>query len=88
MTIIDIKDGTQYYNTGGIPYCIVKKFGQQLKAGRIKYRTGNKKNGVFYTEILTLNIKDKDFEDTFEKIAKSELGKFVMSGEAPIMTIL
>lgn len=88
MTIIDIKDGIQYYNTGGIPYYVVKKFWQQLKAGKIKYRTGNKRDKVFYTEILTLDIKDEDFEIIFEKIAKSELGKAVLLGEAPVATIL
>jgi len=93
MIIKGAKSKKIYYDTGKDKVFLVTfEFWKALKAGEIRYRSGGEKTKddsvIFYTERLTLDLKDKTFEKTFEGIARSEIGKLVMSGHMPVDTIL
>jgi len=93
MVIKDIKTGKDFYSTGGDKtYFIVSEFWKALKASKIKYRSGGQKTErdsiVCYSTRETLSLKNKNFEKTFKGIARSEIGRLVMSGQLPATTIM
>jgi len=93
MIIKDILTDKVYYNTGrDKTYFVTSEFWKKLKAGKIHYKGGGQEGKgnsiIYYSTRETLDLKDKNFEEEFEGIAKSEIGKLVMSGELPVTTIM
>lgn len=89
MKIIEIRTDKILYNSKGEEKFFVSfSFFEALEAGKIKYRTGGKEQGLRFTEIKTLDLKDKKFDSIFKDIATSEIGKLVIKGEMPLDTIL
>lgn len=77
-----------YDSKGDEKFFISSSFFEALKAGEIKYMAGGKEGGLRFSEIKTLDLKDKKFDFIFRNIIKSEIGKLVARGEMPLDTIL
>lgn len=88
MKLIDIKNKKVYFDTGGVEYFITAEFWKALKAGKIQYQAGTEDSGIQYTEILTLDINDNNFDKTFEDIALSDSGSAMMVGKLPVTDII
>ena len=89
MRIIEIGTGKIFYDSRGKEIFLVSSsFFEALKTKKIKYMAGGKEQGLRFTEIKTLDLKDKKFDSIFRKIAMSEIGKLVIKGEMPLDTIL
>lgn len=93
MIIKDAKTGRIYYSTeGDKEYLVTGKFWKALEAGDVHYRWGGQKSEedsiIYYTTRETLDLKSRAFEEMFEAIANSEVGKLVMSGQLSITTIM
>ena len=89
MEIIEIGTGKIFYDSKGEEkFLVSSSFFKALKAGEIEYMVGGKMEGVRYSEIKTLDLKDREFDFVFRNIATSEIGKLVMRGEMPLDTIL
>ena len=90
MEIRDIKTNKLYYSSkkGSEVFFVSSKFWRKLKTSGLLYVTGDVRNGVRYTKIVRLKLSDPEFELIFSEIARSELGKEVMTGELPTDTIL
>ena len=91
MRIIEIETGEILYDseTGEEEVVFVSaSFFKALKAGKIKYMAGKTIKGLSFSEIETLNLKDKEFDSVFRGIVGSEIGKMVIKEEMPLDTIL
>lgn len=90
MKIIDTKTDKILYDSGRgeEEYFVSSEFFKALKAGKIRYMAGGKFGGKRYSEIKTLDIKEKDFSSVFKGIAMSEIGKAVMNETMPLSTVL
>ena len=77
-----------YDSEGEEKFFVSSSFFEALKAGKVKYMTGGKEGGLRFSEIKTLDLKDRKFDSVFGNIAKSEIGKLVMRGEMSLDTIL
>lgn len=90
MKIIDIETNEILYDSGRgeEQYLVSSQFFKALKAGKIRYKGGATIGGIRYSEIKTLDIKDKDFNSTFKGIAMSEIGKAVINETMPLSTVL
>ena len=91
MKFIDIKSKKVYFDTGGVEYYITAEFWKALKAGKIRYKsggTGGEDDSILYTEILTLNLDDDNFDRIFDDIALSDSGSAMMVGKLPVTDII
>ncbi|MCK4760215.1 MAG: hypothetical protein KAT69_09195 [Candidatus Aminicenantes bacterium] len=89
MKIIEIKsDEILYDSKGKEKFYVTPEFWQALKSGKIQYMSGGMKEGIRYSEILSLNLKARNFDSIFKRIAESAIGKEVMEGRMPIDTRL
>ena len=89
MKMIEIGTNKIFYDSKGEEKFFVSfSFFEALKAGKIKYRTGGKEQGLRFIEIKTLDLNEKNFDSVFRNIAISEIGKLIMRGEMPLDTLL
>ena len=89
MKIIDIETKEVLYESkGDEEFFVSSAFFKALKAGKIKYMDGRTEEGLSYSEIKTLDLKDKKFDSIFRDIVASEIGKSVIAGKMPLDTIL
>ena len=89
MKIVEIgTDKILYDSKGEEKFFVSFSFFKALKAGKIKYRTGEKEQGLRFTEIKILDLKDRKFDSVFRDIVASEIGKLIVRGEMPLDTIL
>lgn len=90
MKIVDSLTGELYYGSKDEKeeFPVTGAFWRALVNKEIRYLFGGKKRGVFYTEVLVLDLKSKKFEEIFSSIAKSEKGKEVLKGLLPVDTVL
>lgn len=85
MKIIEIKsDEILYDSKGKEKFYVTPEFWRALKLGKIQYMSGAMTDNIQYSEILILNLKAKNFDSIFKKIANSAIGKEVMEGRMPI----
>lgn len=89
MKIIEIETKKILYESKGEEkFLVSSSFFKALEAGEIKYMTGGKVDGVRFSEIKILDLKDKKFDSIFRNIVASEIGKLVIKGKMPLDTIL
>jgi len=89
MKIIEIETNKILYESKGEEeFFVSSSFFNALKAGKIKYMAGGKMEDIRFSEIMTLDLKDKKFDSIFRNIVASEIGKLVIKGEMPLDTIL
>ena len=89
MKIIEIKSNKILYDSKGKEeFFITPEFWKALRSEKIQYMLGGMRSGVRYSEILILNMKTKDFDLIFKRIANSGIGKEVMEGRMPVSSIL
>jgi len=88
MKIVNRVTGKIYYGTEGEKFFVVDSFWKALKAGKVKYRTGEGVGNDFYTVIEVLRVESIDFEAVFREIARSRVGMAVLGGDRLPTTIL
>jgi len=90
MKIVDSLTGELYYGSKDEKeeVLVTSVFWRALVNKEVKYLFGGEKKGVFYTEVLILDLKSKNFEKIFSSIAESEKGKEVLLGSMPVDTTL
>lgn len=92
MKIIDIESNEILYDSkekeGKEEFVVTSEFWKALKSGKVQYMSGGLKEGIHYSEVLILNLKAKNFEFIFKRIANSAIGKEVMEGRMPVNSML
>ena len=89
MKIIEIESKEILYNSKGEEkFFVTSEFWKALKSRKIQYMSGGIKDNISYSEILILNLKAKNFEFIFKRIANSGIGKEVIKGNMPVNSML
>jgi len=89
MKIIEIESNeTLYDSKGKEKFFVTSEFWKALKSRKIQYMSGGIKDNISYSEILILNLKTKNFDFVFKRIANSGIGKEVIKGNMPVNSML